>query len=351
MTTHQPTMQPQAFRNGSRHCHQPLRHKSPTSSRFYEMNISQKNNSKKQLPATASRWLGSSSFLHVHYSNWSPRVRHWQPDSYNKPLHQPTHHTLQSLTTLHTALSHFVHFTPYIDKSHAIFSVSLIHLTCLFAFPSQTHHSIQWRSRFKQLQVTPHTYHYQMFTHPNAVYAKLFFNQHHTRHQYHQHGHTYIGSTSITIPKREYNRHAKLKQLHNNHPISAELSLRYWHSKNNLHHYSTIYLSHHDTYDQAWTYEHLRIQEWQPTLNWPYIQRHLKLKASGWQFSKHRTNFTRMSTHKRLFQRLRRRQHTIKQPHLHTSQRLHALTVLRELSKHTLSSFSNINSHPQRQIH
>ena len=161
----------------------------------------------------------------------------------------------------------------------------------------------------------------------------------HTTHQHHQHGHTYIGSTSITIPKREYNRHAKLKQLHNNHPISAELSLRYWHSKNNLHHYSTIYLSHHDTYDQAWTYEHLRIQEWQPTLNWPYIQRHLKLKASGWQFAKHRTTFTRMSTHKRLFQRLRRRQNTIKQPHLHTSQRLHALTVLRELSKHTHSSF------------
>ena len=121
-------------------------------------------------------------------------------------------------------------------------------------------------------------------------------------------------------------------------PISAELSLRYWHSKNNLHHYSTIYLSHHDTYDQ-WTYEHLHIQDWQPTLNWPYIQRHLHLKASGWQFAKHRTTFTRMSTHKRLFQRLRRCQKTIKQPNLHTSQRTHALTVLRELSKHTRSSF------------
>ena len=67
-------------------------------------------------------------------------------------------------------------------------------------------------------------------------------NQHPTAHQYHQHGHTYIGSTSISIPKREYNRHAKLKQLQNNHPISAELSLRYWHSKQNLHDYSTIYL-------------------------------------------------------------------------------------------------------------
>ena len=46
-----------------------------------------------------------------------------------------------------------------------------------------------------------------------------------------------------------------------------------------------------------------------------------------------------MATHKRLFQRLRRRQKTIKQPNLHTSQRLHALTVLRELSKHTRSFF------------
>ena len=34
-----------------------------------------------------------------------------------------------------------------------------------------------------------------------------------------------------------------------------------------------------------------------------------------------------MATHKCLFQRLRRRQRTIKQPNLHTSQRLHALTV------------------------
>ena len=122
--------------------------------------------------------------------------------------------------------------------------------------------------------------------------------------------------------------------------MSAELSLRYWHSQHTLHHYSTLYLSHNDTYDQAWTYyEHLRIQDWQPTLNWPYIQRHLHLKASGWQFAKHRTQFTRMATHRRLFQKLRGRQRTIKQPSLHTSQRLHALTVLRELSKHTRSSF------------
>lgn len=47
-----------------------------------------------------------------------------------------------------------------------------------------------------------------------------------------------------------------------------------------------------------------------------------------------------MATHKRLVQRLRRRHHTTLQPNLHTSQRLHALTVLRELSKHTRSSFA-----------
>lgn len=42
----------------------------------------------------------------------------------------------------------------------------------------------------------------------------------------------------------------------------------------------------------------------------PYIQKRPHLKAGGWQFAKHRTRFARMATHKRLFQRLRRRQRT-----------------------------------------
>ena len=155
-----------------------------------------------------------------------------------------------------------------------------------------------------------------------------------------QHGHFYVGSTAIGIPHREHNRRAKLKQLQNNIPISAELSLRYWHSHNNIHHYTTIQLTSHDTYDQAWIQEHHYIANWMPSLNWPFISHHLKLKAQGWQFSKHRAHFySRLATHKRLFRRLRQRQYTLREPHLYTSTKHHALQILRNLTKHTAASF------------
>ena len=159
---------------------------------------------------------------------------------------------------------------------------------------------------------------------------------------YHQHGHFYVGSTAIGIPHREHNRRAKLKQIQNNIPVSAELSLRYWHSHDNIHHYTTIQLSSHDNYDQAWIREHHFISNWMPSLNWPFISQHLKLKAQGWQFTKHRARFySRLATHKRLFRRLRRRQQTIGEPHLFTSTKHHALTLLRNLQKLLLKRPSN----------
>ena len=66
---------------------------------------------------------------------------------------------------------------------------------------------------------------------------------------------------------------------------------------------------------------------------------HLKLKAQGWQFTKHRAHlYSRLATHKRLFRRLRR--HTPLGNHtslLFTKH--HALTILRNLIKHTSASF------------
>ena len=203
-----------------------------------------------------------------------------------------------------------------------------------------THRSQQWRNRFRQLHILPHTYHYHNFLSQNSVYIKLYFNPTPPHRCYHQHGHFYIGSTAIGIPHREHNRRAKLKQLHNNIPVSAELSLRYWHCHNSIHHCTTIQLTSHDTYDQAWIQEHHHIANWMPTLNWPFISHHLKLKAQGWQFTKHRAHFySRLATHKRLFRRLRLRQQTIREPHLYTSTKHHALTLLRDLTKHTAASF------------
>ena len=94
-----------------------------------------------------------------------------------------------------------------------IFATGLLHLTLLFAYPSNTQRSQQWRTRFRQLQVTPRTYYYHHFLSPNSVYIKLRFNIQPPHRRYHQHGHFYIGSTAIGVPHRERNRRAKLKQL------------------------------------------------------------------------------------------------------------------------------------------
>ena len=233
-----------------------------------------------------------------------------------------------------------IHRTQYIDRAEAIFATGLIHITLLFAYPSNTRRSQQWRNRLRQLHILPHTYHYHNFLSSNSVYIKLHFNPDQPQRCYHQHGHFYVASTAIGIPHREHNRRAKLKQLQNNIPISAELSLRYWHSHNNIHHYTTIQLTSHDTYDQAWIQEHHYIANWMPSLNWPFISHHLKLKAQGWQFAKHRAHFySRLATHKRLFRRLRQRQYTLREPHLYTSTKHHALQLLRNLTKHTAASF------------
>ena len=175
---------------------------------------------------------------------------------------------MQQLFRLHRALSTLIHRATYIERAHAIFATGLLHLTLLFAYPSNTQRSQQWRKRFRQLHVLPHTYHYHHFLSPNSVYVKLHFNLQPPHRRYHQHGHFYIGSTATGIPHREYNRRAsKLKQLQHNVPISAELSLRCWHTHNTIDQYTTILqLSSHDTYDQAWIHEHNHISNWMPPL-------------------------------------------------------------------------------------
>ena len=68
---------------------------------------------------------------------------------------------MQHLFHLHRALSILIHHTQYIERAEAIFATGLIHITLLFAYPSTTHRSQQWRNRFRQLHILPHTYHYR----------------------------------------------------------------------------------------------------------------------------------------------------------------------------------------------
>ena len=73
----------------------------------------------------------------------------------------------------------------------------------------------------------------------------------------------------------------------------------------------------------------------------PQLAFHLPTsQARGRGLAIHKTPSTfLLATHKRLFRKLRRRQQTIREPYLFTSTKHQALTLLRNLTKHTLASF------------
>ena len=98
---------------------------------------------------------------------------------------------------------------------------------------------------------------------------------------YHQHGRFYVGSTSISASKRDFNRMAKLKQMLSDSAVHVELAIRYW--ANIFHQFGAIVLNACTTYEEAWVFEHLLISKWQASLNFPFITEFLKLKAKGWQ--------------------------------------------------------------------
>ena len=83
----------------------------------------------------------------------------------------------------------------------------------------------------------------------------------------------YVGSTNITVAKREYNRVANLRQLQQLKLPKTEIAIRYWHDTQTYDQFSTLLLSQHSEYIDAWTEEHCIIQRWQPKLNPPFLRK------------------------------------------------------------------------------
>ena len=107
---------------------------------------------------------------------------------------------------------------------------------------------------------------------------------------------------------------AKLKQVVADSAVHVELAIKYWANKpTDFHQFSTIVLKTCTTYEEAWIFEHLLISKWQAPLNFPFITEFLKLKAKGWQlqYRKHNKEFPRVPLGDRLYQRVRRRLHTL----------------------------------------
>ena len=115
----------------------------------------------------------------------------------------------------------------------------------------------------------------------------------------------YIGSTNTTVAKRKYNRVAKLRQLQPLKLPKTEIAIRYWNDS----HFSTVLLSQHQEYIDAWAEEHCLIQRWQPKLNYPFVTNELVKKAHGLVPTSQQPHAQRPpdTLARQLFKKLRRR--------------------------------------------
>ena len=184
-----------------------------------------------------------------------------------------------------------------------------------------------------------------------SVYIKLpfYWTAQGTRNRtvYHQHGRFYVGSTSISASKRDFNRMAKMKQTLSDSAVHVELAIRYWANKpQDFHQFSTLVLKACTTYQDAWVFEHLLISKWQAPLNFPFITEFLKLKAKGWQlqYRKHNKQFPRVPLGDRLYQRVRRRLQNMQAPITDFSFQTTAWTVLYQLTSPGRISFETAAS-------
>lgn len=239
-------------------------------------------------------------------------------------------------------LKHCIHQVPTIQKSVAMWALSLLHVVALCCFPSPHLESRKWRFRLNKLQIFPSMYTYPFFETQCAVYVKLPFLELKLTPGvclYHQQGLAYVGSTSIGVAKREFNRASKHRQLQENKAVHVELALRYWSSHNNFEDSNIIVLETHTTYENAWIREHCLISFWQTPLNHPFILQHLQLKAEGWRLQFKANQHAPIKMGPRLYQRLRRRLRTIGAvPSEHSHQR-NAWKVLYHLSLPSKQSF------------
>ncbi|CAE7917241.1 unnamed protein product [Symbiodinium sp. KB8] len=113
------------------------------------------------------------------------------------------------------------------------------------------HTKVQLQEMATRWGVVPELYTFSRLEQPCAVYIKLKFpklNHSGFPEISKDTSFCYVGSTNLTVAKREYNRVAKLKQLKQLKLPKTEIAIRYWHDKQNYELFSTLLLSQHTEY-------------------------------------------------------------------------------------------------------
>ena len=262
-----------------------------------------------------------------------------------------SYEVFEDIRAIRAFLIRIIHFVPAIQKNIAVWSFGLLHLVALLGFPSGTNTTQIWQRRLSNLGISLEMYTFPYFNTACSVYIKLpfYWTAQGTRNRtvYHQHGRFYVGSTSISASKRDFNRMAKMKQTLSDSAVHVELAIRYRANKpQDFHQFSTLVLKACTTYQDAWVFEHLLISKWQAPLNFPFITEFLKLKAKGWQlqYRKHNKQFPRVPLGDRLYQRVRRKLQNMQAPITDFSFQTTAWTVLYQLTSPGRISFETAAS-------
>ena len=152
----------------------------------------------------------------------------------------------------------------------------------------------------------------------------------------------YIGSTGVSVTLREANRMSVLRKLERGQEAQAELAIRYWHQNSCFQQFTLIKIASCDSYRDAWTLEHVLISQWQPKLNFPFVQVFLKRTALGFRPARQQrfASFSRFGL--RLWPKLRKRLFRSVQPLECAMQRRQVWEILYDLSSFTHASFDAV---------
>ena len=122
------------------------------------------------------------------------------------------------------------------------------------------------KGMFRKVQLRPSEQTFHNFQLPSRVYLR--FSSLKTTSKL-----AHVGSTTQTVAAREATRFRKFQQLKNERMVSVELSLRYWVRQDNFWDWAALPITSPVPNEVLLGREHATIQDLQPALNFPFIQR------------------------------------------------------------------------------
>ena len=135
--------------------------------------------------------------------------------------------------------------------SFGLFFAGMLFLVLLFRSKKIVRQLELWKDRFRQCGVSPETYRGSGFSQPHVVYVRIpmlavarkgLVSSTSPSSKSVKHSMFYVGSTTITLARRDAVRYRKFKQLFATATVQAEASVRHWFHRKSFFEYVSVAL-------------------------------------------------------------------------------------------------------------